>query len=295
MQNQISIKESVRVDGINVYNGNRNFVVFYPAREDSGLIFRFKNKNIIPSLNNAHYLRKAIGIDDGVIKIHLVEHVLSAIYALGIDNLLIELSDNVCPTTDNCAKEYFSALEEIRTIQSNKKRFWAYKKDLETIVRSNEKRGPDYIKIKPSKELIINYLAYYPHKAVGEQRYTFKVNEESYKENIMEARSPTFILNGAFKRLFLLLGGFGLHGINEKNSLLITSKNVEEYANSKPFGAKYERQEFVRHKILDVLGTLALTGKQFKKTEFEFNMTGHKFDLYALKILFDMNCFTEST
>ena len=75
--------------------------------------------------------------------------------------------------------------------------------------------------------------------------------------------------------------------------LLVTSEKAETYANPAQFGVRYGGQEFVRHKMLDVLGTLALAGNQFEDTEFKFEMTGHKFDLHALKKLFASGCFRQ--
>jgi len=140
---------------------------------------------------------------------------------------------------------------------------------------------------------VINYFVYYPHKVVGEQNYRFQFDEDIYAESVANARSPGFIKNGLFKKAFLLLERIGLHGINERNYLLITSENAERYANPDEFGVRYEGEEFVRHKVLDVMGTLALTGRQFRDTEFKFEMTGHRFDLYALKRLFKEDCFVD--
>jgi hypothetical protein len=136
MTNQTSISEKVTVEGVNVYNGRRNTATFYPAEENSGLVFLMKGVKVPAKLEFAENRRKAIGLDNGEARIHLVEHMLSAVYALGIDNLQIELSDGVCPTTDNCAYEYFEALRQIRAAQTAPRRFWRYSKDHETHMRN---------------------------------------------------------------------------------------------------------------------------------------------------------------
>jgi len=293
MTNQISISESVIVNGVNVYNGRRNTATFHPAGENSGLVFLVNRARVPAKLDFAENKRKAIGLDNGEGKIYLVEHLLSAIYALGIDNLQIELSDGVCPTTDNCAYEYFEALKNTRSAQSSPKQFWKYIKDTKTHVKNDEKRKPDCLRADSYDDFVIDYFAYYPHKVVGEQSYRFQFDEGTYAENVVNARPPGFIKNGLFKKAFLFLESVGLHGINERNYLLITSEKAERYANPKKFGVRYDGQEFVRHKVLDVMGALALTGRQFKDTEFKFEMTGHRFDLYALKKLFNEGCFVD--
>ena len=291
---QSSINESMNVGGVNVYNGRKNYVIFHPREEDTGLVFRLKGNTIPASLDYAYHRKRAVALDNGKTEVHLVEHLMSAVYALGIDNLIIELSDGVCPTTDNCASEYFLALRDLRVAQQAKKKYLTYRHDLETVIRSEQQRKPDTITVKPSSSFVIDYFAYYPHIVVGEQNFIFEVDEETYQREIMEARSPAFLKNEICKSITLFLGRHTFHGLNGKNFLLITSKNAKEYANPSEFGVRYEGEEFVRHKVLDFLGTLALSGKQFKNTEFQVHMSGHKFDIYALKKLFGRGCFIES-
>jgi UDP-3-O-[3-hydroxymyristoyl] N-acetylglucosamine deacetylase len=293
MTNQVSISRSARVSGVNIYNGKLNTATFHPAEEDSGLVFIVKGAKVPAKLEFAEKRRNAVGLDNGEQKVHLVEHLTSAVYALGIDNIQIELSDGVCPTTSNCAQEYLDVLRNIRVTQKAAKRFWKYAKNEETHVRNDQKRKPDCLKVSSADGFVIDYFAYYPHKVVGEQEYRFRFDEEIYARDIAGARSPGFIKNGLFRIAFIMLGKMGLHGISEQNYLLITSESAERYANSEEFGVKYSGQEFVRHKVLDVIGTLALTGKQFVDTEFRFEMTGHRFDLYALKTLFSQGCFVD--
>lgn len=298
MVKQSTIKDDVIVEGLNVFNGRKNHVIFRPADENAGLVFRIKDEDIPATLSNAYkdrYLRRygsfiSLKGKRGVARV--VEHILAAPYALGIDNLVIELSDGVCPTIDDCTEEFFQTLREIRQEQSSKKNFWAYEGKSETHVASPKGHKMDSITVKPSGRFSIAYYAYYPHKIVGPQTHRFEVNEEAYQNEVMQARSPAFISNGFHKYLFLFLMRHRRIGINERNYLLITSKDAEQYANPDEFGVRYRGQEFVRHKVLDALGALALTGRQFKNAEFNFFMTGHEFDLYALKKLFGMGVFT---
>lgn len=288
--NQISIKETAKVEGVG-YSGRKISAIFHPAEEDKGLVFIVDNTEIPAKLESAENRWRGVSLTNGGKRVYLVEHLLSAVYALGIDNLVIELSGNVCPTKDNCAKEYFEALSGIREEQTASKRFWKYAKEDETHILSDKKQKPDSLIVKPSEGFVINYFSYYPHKVVGKQKFEFVFNEEQYYEEISKARPPVFIGSHFLKNILFGLEKMGLNGINEINYLLIASTESEEYANSDKFGVKYNGKEFVRHKILDVLGTLALTGRHFVNTEFRFNMTGHRFDLYALKKLFAEDSF----
>lgn len=284
--NQVSIVEPVTVTGVNVYNGRKNAATFHSLPEDSGLVFIVDGAHVPASLDAAEHMRRAVGLGHQNGRVLLVEHLLSAVYALGIDNLAIELSDGVCPTTDNCAGEYFDALKEIRGEQTLPKQFWSYDGEGITI-RSPEKRKPDSLTVAPSKGFVVDYTAYYPHRAVGEQHFRFALDEDAYAEEISTARSPAFIVNGLLGTALKVVNQLGFYrGVNERNYLLIKGKNAEHYANPPEFGVRFGEEEFVRHKTLDVFGTLALTGRAFVDTEFRFEMTGHRFDLYALKKLF---------
>ena len=292
MPKQFSLKYPVPHDGVNIYNGRPNSATIHPLEEDIGIIFRYRGE-VEASLDNARHALWGIGLENGKTSVYLCEHMLSPMYALGIDNALIELSDGVCPTTDNCSEELFHALREARVGQAAERRYWRYSREDESIIPHPRKGMPDYLIIKPSDSFVIDYQAYYPHKVVGPQEYRFEFSEETYERDIAAARSPAFLRNRLLARGFLWIGRMGFHGINERNYLLIASKKDEEYLNPPGFGARYGGEEFVRHKPLDVLGTLPLTGRQFRETELLFHMTGHDFDIYALKRAFEMGHFTD--
>jgi len=288
---QTTIDNSISLDGINVYNGKKNKVTFHPAEEDTGLVFVLKNSKIPVKLEAAKHAKKAISLDNGQKSVYLVEHLLSGIYALGIDNLVIELSDKVCPTFDYYSLPILEALIDNRVEQSLPKKFWTYAFDEPQTI--NRKGYPDSLTVKPSDSFVIDYFASYPHKAVRSHHYSIEVNEEQYLDNIAKARSIVFFKNEFFMNMAVQLGKLGFHGGSEKNFLIVGSKHAETYANSEKNKDRYNGEEFVRHKILDVLGTLALTGRHFKNTRFNFHMTGHKFDLKVLKALFELDYFKE--
>lgn len=293
MANQLSIKEKIRVDGVNIYRGRKNHAVFHPAGENSGLAFIVSGKRIPAKLDLAQHRRLGIALSSGKEYAFLVEHLLSAVYALGIDNLDIELSDGVCPTTDRCAKDYFDALKSLRVEQKAGKKFWNYANSEEAQISQGVYK-PDYLIVRNSENFVIGYLAYYPHSVLRRQEMRFEFSEQGFEKEIAEARAPAFLKTEAAIWLMKTLRTLGLYeGVNERNYLLVGSKSSTAYLNPAEFGVKYGGKEFARHKILDVLGTLALTGRHFKQTEFSFRMTGHKFDLHALRRLFSDGYFED--
>lgn len=295
MKKQTTISNDIKVEGINAYNGRKNAAIFHPAKENSGLVFLVNGYKLPAKLEFAEHKGRAIGINDGKREIKLTEHLLSAVYALGIDNLEIELTDKVGPTTPNCSFNYFEALKNVRMEQSEPKKFWTYSLNSSFKNLAENHKGDALIVTKNGGSFVIEYFAFYPHKVVGSQNYRFEFDEMNYEKNIAPARPPGFLKNELVKDIFLSLGKLGLHGLNYENYLFITSEKADNYANPKHLGVRFDGQEFVRHKISDVMGTLALTGRQFANTEFKFYRTGHKFDLASLRKMFNEGCFDEYT
>lgn len=299
MDKQISIgKSSDKIYGVNVFNGSRNYVQFHPANDNNGLIFKVKKEYISVDIDRAFHhkswrslrLASCISIQGENEKIVKVEHLLSAIYALGIDNLVIELSDGVCPRQNNGVTEIIENLLDLRAKGNEEKVYYKIKKDLPEDKRTVQTENlDDRLLIQPSNDFIVDYTGFYPHKVIQCQHHKFYFSLENYKKEIMKSRGIFFLPKGSRYIIDSFLNNF--HGINDTNALLIGTQEDEVYKNNVISEGIYGRNEFIRHKILDVIGTLALTGISFKETEFQFNKTGHKFDLYALKALIDRCCF----
>lgn len=291
---QTTIKEKCVIEGVNLFNRRKCSATFYPAEKNTGIIFR-KGRNVVPA--TLEFARKeegliwrTIDLKDGKARFRVVEHLLSAVYCAGIDNVVIELSSEVCPTTDNCAQEYFEILRPLLEMQEVDRRFLRYKKDLETSVQFGDK--PDSLTVSKSNGFILANRIKFPHRIIGEQKFEMEVTPENYAQNVMNARPPAFT---GSRTIMWMLGGLGvflrMHGVTRKNYLLIREKDNKTYGNCRGYEARYYGEEFVRHKTLDSLGTLALTGRRFIDTRFYFNMTGHEFDLYALNELFKRDVF----
>ncbi len=286
---QNTITQPTKIKGVNVYSGRRNHVIFHPAKEDSGLVFLLNGERIPAKLELADNVRKGISLSNGKQRVYLVEHLLSAVYSLGIDNLEIELSDNTCPTTTNCASEYFSALKDIKKLQDKSKRFWSVQEDRAVEVNNL----PDKLGIFSSEGFSVSCVYRYPHKIIGEQKCSFKFGVDSY-EKIAGARPPGFLGNEFVLGLVHIANKLGWKGVTPDNYLLITSQNALQYSSPETSLIKHDGTEFVKHKIVDEIGTLALTGRHFVNTEFQFYMTGHKTDLHVLKELFKEGYFKDS-
>jgi len=296
--NQVTISEPVTVSGVNVFNGKKSYAVFHPSEDNSGLSFIVNGESIPVNIDKARNYKSwralrfasCIAIDGERERAIKVEHLLSAIYALGIDNLAIELSDGVVPRQNNSVSEIVGTVAPLR-IEGNVSRKYLTVKDgssLEdrTVVR---KGRLDKLSVHQAKGFWVSYDVYFPHKVIGEQHYELELTAQNYMNEIMKSRGIFFLPFGSR----FLIDSFlkNLHGITDSNALFIGSKSDETFANTAYPEGIYGKEEFVRHKVLDAIGAIALTGKRFKDTEFRFDKTGHAFDIYALKTLMQRGCF----
>lgn len=275
-----------------MYTGKPNTITFHPAIENTGLAFVVNNQRVPATIENAKHCKRAIAVTANGVTAYLVEHVASAAYGIAIDNLIMELSDGVVPTMRTCAKEYTEELLKRRKPQDAPAKLWQYGR--QEPWQMTWRVPGTRIRVEPHDTFTIDDTVDYPHKAVRIQQYAIDITEENYQAQIMTARSPA-ILPIPYEwamDLFLWLGKRGWHGVTDENYLLISSKAAKTYRN--PDNSSNPKLEFVRHKVLDVLGTLALTGKRFVNTKFSFYCSGHAYDIPAVQTMLKKELFVEA-
>ena len=247
--NQKTIRKSVSFKGIGLHSGKRVSMTVKPSGPDTGIVFKridLKKNNIIyPNFLNVSNtaLNTTIENDYGV-KVSTIEHLMGALFGIGIDNALVEIDDEEVPILDGSAKFFikkilFVGLESsdkpIKIIKINKK--------IEFI--SEEK----FISIEPSKlSLDIDFQLKYQNKIIGNQRNKINVYEDDLTE-VFDSR--TFCLYEdieSIKKKGLAKGGSLENAVVVKN---------EEILNS---GGLRNSNEFVNHKILDCIGDLFTSG-----------------------------------
>lgn len=300
MTKQNSISEKVTLEGLNIFNGKKSQITFHPANDNTGINFLFNKQKIKANLDNAYHDRpfralkfasclSLMGDCQNVIK---VEHILASVYCLGIDNLVIELSEDVVPRFDFGQLEVVEALESLITEGNQARQYLRVKSNLTLDQRLIQNPGCEDTSLlaHPANGFIVSNYVDYPHKSIGAQHHIFNVSSENYKSQIMTARGifflPFFDKNAKLLRYFEKY-----HGIRDRNSLLIGSANNQEFINEIGKEGFYGKDEVVRHKTMDALGAIALMGQYFKNTEFTFNRSDHSFDLYALRKLAENDCF----
>jgi UDP-3-O-[3-hydroxymyristoyl] N-acetylglucosamine deacetylase len=247
MELQHSIRKSVRCEGVGLHTGVPVAMALHPAAADQGIVFLVGPEGVpVPvapeSLLNGHY---ATTIGAGGVQVQTVEHLLAAVRGLGIDNLLIELDGPELPAMDGSAAPFVSLLYAAgREAQVAVRR--PALRVLEDIRVGDEHR---WMQVVPAPEFRISYTLDHQHPAVGVQVASFVPNERVFVDDLAPARTYGFLKDlELLRQQGLALGG------SLSNAVVVGHERVLN-------GDLRFRDEFVRHKILDVIGDLALVGR----------------------------------
>ncbi len=210
-------------------------IVFY--RSDLGASFKAEPKNVINT-----QMATVVGNEKGYIS--TIEHLMSAINAYGIDNIRIIVDANEIPVMDGSSASFCMLLDEagVRELDANKKAL--------IIKRAVEIReGDKLVRLSPSKSPKFDYTIKFSHPLIGTQHHVFEFSKKAYLKEISRARTFGFLKDvQALRSMGLALGG------SLENAVVIDENKILN-----PEGLRFEN-EFVRHKILDAIGDLALVG-----------------------------------
>jgi UDP-3-O-[3-hydroxymyristoyl] N-acetylglucosamine deacetylase/3-hydroxyacyl-[acyl-carrier-protein] dehydratase len=250
---QRTIAQPASFDGVGLHTGERGRVTFRPASADSGVRFvradlpgrpevlvRPENAHFEPSAGRRTILR------EGSVQIHTMEHILAAIAGLGIDNLEIELTSMEAPEPgDGSAAPVARLLREAGIVEQDKpKRYIKVTKPV-----SWAENGIELIAL-PYDGLRISFTIDYDHPVVGRQTFSLDIDELSFMEQIAPAR--TFVLERDIEPL--RRAGW-IKGGRLESAVVVGEGGI---LNQEPL--RYP-DEFVRHKVLDMLGDLFLLGR----------------------------------
>jgi UDP-3-O-[3-hydroxymyristoyl] N-acetylglucosamine deacetylase len=241
---QRTIRRPVSLEGVGLHTGKPVKVTLSPAPPSSGIVFRTPDEERIPaapeSVVNSHY---ATTIGRNGTRIHTVEHLMAAVAGLGIDNLDIEVEGPEIPAADGSAKPFVALLATAgRVEQSAARRVIAIPQPIHVG------EGTRWIQIVPSPVFRISYTLDNDHPAIGTQALSCTPTERMFVEEFAPARTYGFLKDLGVMRKNGLARGASL-----ENAIGVGKRSVLN-------GLRY-RDEFVRHKILDLVGDLALLGR----------------------------------
>src|SRR5215831_4416187 len=246
MEAQRTLRRSVSCVGIGLHSGCKVTLSLKPAPTDHGIRFRRTDLNDFELPATVRHLAEfqlATGLARDQVSVETVEHLLAALVSMGVDNVVVELNSPEVPIMDGSAAPFIYLIQEAGIKRQAKPR--RYLKILRPIALS---RGDKRIAIYPSEHFKVTYSVSYDHPLLRHQSRTLRVTEESFVEEIAPARTFTFLKDVEMLRQ----NGLALGGSLE-NAVVLGETGVLNNA------LRFE-DEFVRHKILDAVGDLALVG-----------------------------------
>ena len=251
MHAQRTLRRSTSCAGIGLHSGSKVTLSLKPAPADSGIRFRRSDLGgleVLATVKHVGGFNYATGLTRGTnqgetVKVDTVEHLLAALVSLGIDNAIVELNSPEVPIMDGSSAPFIFLIQEAGIKRQNAPR--KFMKILRPITLSHrDKRMALY----PSEHFKVTYSISYDHPLLRHQARTLRITEESFVEEIAAARTFTFLKEvEMLRQQGLALGG------SLENAVVIGETGVLNN------GLRFE-DEFVRHKILDAIGDMALVG-----------------------------------
>ena len=254
---QKTIKDPISVEGLGMFSGQPCTLRFLPAPENAGIVFlRKSDASAAPVQIPADIAHLAKGdrrtsLANGSVKVRTVEHILAAVWAIGIDNIMIEISADEPPSSDSSALPFAQALAEAGLVKQNAEQH-AHVIDQPVTVSQGDAMlaalpGPtDCLDILYD----LDYTAVSP--SIGRQVFSFRLGKDDFASELAPAR--TFLTETEAREF--QAAGIGKH---------LSAKDVLVMGDAGPIDNELRfHDEHVRHKVCDLLGDLALLGRRLR-------------------------------
>lgn len=274
---QRTIKEKVTLKGVGLHTGENVSMSFVPAKENHGFAFKRVDLEGEPIIEaDANYVvntQRGTNLEKNGVKIQTSEHVLAALVGLEVDNVLIELDSPEPPIMDGSSKYFVEALEKAGIVEQEQEREEYVVKDV--ISYKDEVTGSE-ITVIPADDYKVTTMVDFGTKVLGTQNATLEKISD-FKTEIADARTFSFL-----HELEMLLEHGLIKGGDLNNAIVYvdkeisesTMKKLEKAFNKKKLSVKpngildnltlHYPNEAARHKLLDVVGDLALAGTRIK-------------------------------
>ena len=275
MKFQRTIESKTSCVGVGLHTGVESKITFKPATDNFGIRFKRMDVEGCPEIradiDHVVDISRGTTIEENGVKIHTVEHALAACVGLGLDNVLIELTEKEPPVMDGSSKDFVEALSKAGIVKQDSPRNYLHID--EAVGYTDVERGVD-IHIMPSDQFRITFMIDYEFQTLGAQFTTLDQVEKKFATEIAPARTFCFLSEvETLKENGLIKGG------NLDNAVVIVDKDIDQTEAAtlkKLFGINKEislgangtlngkelrfTNEPVRHKALDLIGDLALLG-----------------------------------
>ncbi len=257
------------VSGIGLHTGVPATMTFKPA--DNGITFLRTDiaqaKPIVAHVNNVSSTLRGTNLKNDTAEVWTVEHVLSALHALGITDVAVEMDGPEPPVTDGANDQYIEALQKAGLKELN-----AEQPPLNIKQKITYSSGSISYSAEPADKLTFTFLFLHKHPLVSRQEFTLEFTPENYIREISRARTFGFEEELAFLKA---------HGLAKGGSL----ENAVVVGKDKFLNELRYPNELVRHKILDLLGDISLTGHKLPPLKITCACGGHKHNVIFAKIL----------
>ncbi|HIW79148.1 MAG TPA: UDP-3-O-acyl-N-acetylglucosamine deacetylase [Candidatus Bilophila faecipullorum] len=260
--NQTTIQRVVTCSGIGLHSGKKVYLALRPASANTGIIFDIHTQDGIrrvsptPKAVMTTALATTLGTADATVS--TVEHLLASVLGLGIDNLIVSVEGGEIPIMDGSAAAFVKLFAEagIRRLNAPRK--------VMRVSRPTELHdGIKHIRALPYAGFRVDYTIDFPHPAIGRQQMSMEVTPETFAR---VANARTF---GFFKDVEYLHSHGLARGGSLESVVVLDDKGVMN-----PEGLRY-RDEFVRHKVLDFIGDMAMLGLPIQG-HFDVCCSGHQ-------------------
>ena len=254
VKNQRTIKNKVSCFGIGLHSGGFVNMSLLPAPIDNGISFRriSANKAIIGEIKAEYdlvsttFLGTNLVSRDGKIKVATVEHLMAALWGCGIDNAIVEVDADEMPIMDG-SSDHFVFMIESAGVQEQK----AGRRFIEVLRKVDISEDGAHASISPNSDFSVKMDIAFDDQVINKQSCSFYANSNSFKIELSKARTFGFLKDvEKLKELGLIKGG------SLDNAIVIGENKVLN-----DNGLRY-KDEFVRHKVLDSIGDLYLSGSR---------------------------------
>ena len=273
---QGTVGESVSLSGIGVHSGKAATMTIHPSDENTGIIFLRTN---LPASRDIEIkadwsavsdtsLCTVLGDPKGAF-VSTVEHALAALRALGVDNALIEVDGPEVPIMDGSSAAFIDAIDSVGVVQQSRRR-----KVLRILKPVRVDAGDAFGELRPHAGCRFEVSIDYAHGSIGHQAMVFDLTADGFRDEISRARTFGFLKD--VERLWA--NNFAL-GSSLENAVVLGDDGIVN-----PEGARWA-DEFVRHKVLDSIGDLALAGLPIEGC-YRSHKGGHRLNVSMMQALF---------
>ena len=244
--NQRTIKEAVEVVGIGLHKGEPIKLRLEPLGVNAGIIFYREDLALSIPLSPSNVIdtqmATVIGSDKGYIS--TIEHFLSAVYAYGIDNMRVVVNGNEMPIMDGSASSFCLLLDEAGVKEQE-----VAKQVIRVKKRVEVRDGAKFVRLEPSNEVTFDFEIDFEHPVIGRQSQAYSFGTKDFLDEIARARTFGFARDIQYLQSINLALGASLN-----NAIGLDDEKVLN-----PEGLRFDN-EFARHKILDAMGDMMVTG-----------------------------------